>query len=336
MSELDLYSEAEAMSSDNGQIDIFAPHFADTAEHRKKGAGQLFFELALRTDYLGTSFYFSEDAVVELYGKITDREKKALIIAHLDSLIIKAETWGVGAENNCCSLFDESKHKYRHHLCHGVQTLLRLSPFSYISYVPYHVWHLLLHGEYRIQSNFKSRDFRSLRDIAKILIEQMGLYCRGCNCTHHYGKDDVYLQLRDNDRWCDGDPLAYWWEFGVCKSCWELAKARARLNYANRTTIAQAVDAWCALDWQVRYDIRKRAETPVWPKPYAYVFTDPVARTTKGKIKQQPKKLKVAKLPSKSQPKLGKRSRLWKAAYDALREMGIDIESIERNHNGQH
>jgi hypothetical protein len=255
----------------------------------------------------GARYRLSEDEVIERYH--------ALDVESRNEVIKEADEWILDCQGGGCDFFDPFKNKHRYHLSAAVTKLLAMPAFSHIGTLPGYVWHILIHGRRDLRcTNFSARDFCSLLRVARVLFAECGLYCRGCQRSHRPHADDVEDHLIVDPSCCIGSGLHFWWRLGVCEACFDLALPGRPLG--NEQELGEKIDAWIRPGKPRSCAIRRLQEEPV-------VITPTPPQRAKPKRSKQSKRR--SKQQRSEQIPLGRRTRAWKAAYDALVELGIPV-----------
>ena len=154
-----------------------------------------------------------------------------------------------------------------------------------------------------------SSPWEDLTDVVAALAEKFGLHCKTCKAVKRPQYNGVIRSIYlgvcsygfySNDDSCFSDNHS--WRLGICEQCW------ARQQLAR--TVPQH-------DVQRAFNIARAAGIPM----------NNITRTEDGRFKITIKKSK----PKKRARGYGKKVWQWKAAFNALQELGIEIEELSRD-----
>lgn len=259
------------------------------------------------------TFNASEGEIVSSY-RSADRDLQLKILA-------AADAWCRDHPSNESYLINDRAKKYTHHMAAGLAEVLAYKCFSHVSIDDLHCYHFERHywreaGEYK-HGYACEPHFYSLDSIAEQIAEHFGLFCRIDECVHHCsGKND----LRGHDYW--GTICEHWIQ-GLCFHCWEALDHPWREN-----KLDEIVD-------------KERESRKNNVRPYPEDLIDELHKICVYITCLGPKAaadnlgipVKQARAFTKAMRKfradfvvpVKKTHRKWKAAYDAVTELGVSI-----------
>lgn len=220
-----------------------------------------------------------------------------------------------------CPLTDEFKHKYTHHISVAVSELLQKPMFSHVKLDDIWDWKELLD---RSCVNYLSATYddlqRSFVDVNRVAIElaqRYGLWCR---------IDERILKYRwDTDVTPNGNFYSHWWIHGCCNEC------SSKLNFAQiwgederEEAVKRAITRRkMNFDRDEMLDFIRNAS---WMVAVHGWKASAIANTLGCDVRlvHAMKDAFRCRRPKHEPPKTRNHMK-WKAAYDALREMGINI-----------